>query len=136
MNTRIDRVLAAAAAIAGGTTLLHVFGGGPAIAEPLLDSTLDDVVRLTLYVVWHMVTVVLGLSAVALAVAAAPNRLAGMRPMVAFISALWVAFGGVFLWVAATNGGGANRFFVELGQWIILIPVGLLGLWSLRATRA
>lgn len=129
---RIDRVLAAAAVVAAGTTLLHIFGGGATIARPLLDSSLDDVVRLTLYVVWHMVTVALGFSAVALAIAAAPNRHVGMRPLVAFISMLWIAFGAVFLFVAAADGGGTDRYFGDFGQWIVLMPVGILGLWSLR----
>lgn len=132
MGRRTDRVLAVAAAIAFGTTLLHIFGGGPAVAQPILDSSLEDEVRLTAFVVWHLVTVALGFSAVALGLAAAPQRRAGMGPLVAFVSLLWIAFGAVFIVVAASNGGGAHRFFVELGQWIILMPVGMLGLWSLR----
>lgn len=133
---RYDRILVAAATVAAGTTILHIFGGGPAIADPILDSDLEETVRLTGFVVWHMVTVVLGFSAIALGLAAGPNRPSGSRPLVAFISALWIAFGLVFMAVSLTNGAGAELFFVELGQWVVLMPVGLLGLWSLRRSQA
>ena len=39
-----------------GIVLLHLFGGGPEIAEPLRASDLPDVVRATSWMVWHMVT--------------------------------------------------------------------------------
>ena len=131
-SSRVNRVLVLAALIAAATTLLHVFGGGESIARPLLDSDLDDEVRLTAYVVWHMVTITLGASAVALALGALPTHAAAARYLVAVVAALWIGFGLIFLAVAATNGGGAERIFVELGQWIILIPVGVLGFWGLR----
>ena len=45
--------------------------------------------------------------------------------MVQFASVLWLAFGAVFVVVAATQPG--SGLFLKLPQWVLLVPVGLLG---------
>jgi hypothetical protein len=124
----MNRPLVVAAFLAAFTALVHLFAGGPDIAAPLLASTLADEPRLTLYAVWHMATVALALSALALFVAALPRHAAAARYMVLFISALWCAFGIVFLSVIAIQQEGEWLF--KLPQWLLLLPVGLLGLWG------
>ena len=59
-------------------------------------------------------------------VGALQRHAAGGRLMVQFAASLWLAFGAVFILVAATQPG-SNLFF-KLPQWILLIPVGLLAL--------
>lgn len=107
---------------------IHLFAGGADIAAPLLASALADELRLTLYAVWHLVTVTLALSAVALYVSALPHHAAAARYLAIFISSLWLCFGVVFLAVVSTQPGDGLLF--KLPQWILFIPVGLLGLWG------
>ena len=52
--------LFAAGVATGISTLLHIFGGGPQIAKPLLASTeLPDVSKYVNYYCWHIVTMTL-----------------------------------------------------------------------------
>ncbi len=50
--------------------------------------------------------------------------------MVAFIGALWLGFGLVLLCIAALQPGGG--WWLELPQWLLLMPVGALALAALR----
>jgi hypothetical protein len=121
----MNRLLLAASLLAAATAAIHAFVGGNDIAAPLLGSSLADEPRLTLYAVWHMATAALALSAVALFAGAMPRYAVAGRSMVFFVSALWLAFGAVFLIVAATQPG--TGLYFKLPQWVLLLPVGLLG---------
>jgi len=121
----MNKLLLSAAILAAITTAVHAFVGGNDVAAPLLASQLGEEPRLTLYAVWHMATVALGLSALAFFVGALPRYAAGSRSMVQFASVLWLAFGAVFVVVAATQPG--SGLFFKLPQWVLLVPVGLLG---------
>jgi len=56
----------AAGALSFGITLLHLFGGGPTVAAPLLAAKgLNDVVRYLNYYCWHLVSISLALMALA-----------------------------------------------------------------------
>lgn len=127
----MNRPLIVAALLAAFTAAVHLFAGGLDIAGPLLASSLADEPRLTLYAVWHMATAVLAISALALFIAALPRHTAAARYMVLFISALWCAFGIVFLVVIAFQP--ESELLFKLPQWILLLPVGLLGLWGARS---
>lgn len=121
----MNKTLLFASLLATATTAIHALAGGNEVAAPLLASQLSEAPRLTLYAVWHMATVALGLSALAFFVGAIPRYSAGSRSMVQFASVLWLAFGAVFVLVAATQPG--SGLFLKLPQWILLVPVGLLG---------
>ncbi|MDZ7789049.1 MAG: hypothetical protein U5L08_00860 [Xanthomonadales bacterium] len=88
---------------------------------------MDDVVKLTMYACWHFVSVALVLSAPASLASGAD--LITSPPMVAYISALWLLFGVVFLivTVGVAEPGGLFRF----PQWVLVVPVGVLGLWGI-----
>ena len=120
----MNRFLLSASILATATTAIHVFAGGNEVATPLLASQLSEAPRLTLYAVWHMATVALGLSALAFFVGALPRYAASSRSMVQFASVLWLAFGAVFVIVASTQPG--SGLFLKLPQWVLLLPVGLL----------
>lgn len=122
--------LLTAALLAAFTTIIHVFVGGDDVAAPLLASTMDGTLKSTLYVVWHMVSVVLGLSAAALLIGARSRHAVPARYLVRFVSVLWCGFGIIFLVVAASmpDSGG----FLALPQWALLLPVGVLGLVGSR----
>lgn len=124
----MNRILIIAALIATFTTVVHIFAGGADVATPLLASTLAAEPKLTLYAVWHMASVALALSAVALLIGSLPKYAEAARYLVLFISVLWCAFGVVFLVVVIIQPESGWLF--KLPQWMLLLPVGLLGLWG------
>lgn len=130
----MNRLLVIAALLAAFTAAVHIFAGGEDVAAPLLASTLAGEPKLTLYAVWHMVSVVLAMSAVAFFVGSLPRHAHAARYLVRFVSTLWCAFGVVFLAVVAIQPEGGWLF--KLPQWVLLLPVGLLGLWAVGSNAA
>lgn len=124
----MNKPLLIAALLSAFIAAVHLFAGGADIAAPLLASSLAEELRLTLYAVWHLISVILVLSAIALYVCALPHHAAAGRYLALFISVLWLSFGAIFLVVAFTQPG--QGLFLKLPQWILFIPVGLLGLWG------
>jgi hypothetical protein len=113
--------------LAAVTTLIHLIFGGKDVVRPLLASSIDDVVKLTLYACWHLVSAALFLSSMALiwngiGLYQSPET-------IAFVSIMWLTFGSVFL--AITLGVARPSGIFRLPQWALLVPVGLLGLWGL-----
>lgn len=115
-------------AVAAITAAIHVVAGGKEIARPLLASGLDETVKLTMYACWHLVSVVLVLSSLAL-LANGAGVMGPSRFTVAFISVSWLLFGVVFLVV--TLGVARPPGFFRFSQWVFLLPVGILGLWGI-----
>lgn len=128
-----------AAALAALTTFVHLQFGGEDVIVPLLQGSVDEVAKITLHAVWHMVSVVLGSSALALLMAGfegGASRLSLMR---------WLAWQHA-LFGALCVGLGAQRFgwlgVWLLPQWVLLWPIALLIWWGIRretpaiATRA
>jgi len=126
----MNKPLTVAALLAAFTAIIHIFSGGADVAAPLLASTLADELKFTLYAVWHMVSVVLTLSAVALFIGGLPHHAHAARYLVLFVSVLWCGFGIVFLSVIAIQIESGWLF--KLPQWVLLLPVGILGLWGGR----
>jgi len=113
--------------LAGVTAFIHLITGGKEVARPLLLSSIDEVAKLTLYACWHLVTVALFLSSLALL-----GHGAGLYKSpetVAFVGFMWLAFGAVFLVVAI--GVAKPSGILRYPQWILLVTVGLLCLWGL-----
>jgi hypothetical protein len=113
--------------LAGMTAFIHVFAGGKDVVRPLLASSVDEVVKLTLYACWHLVSVALFISSIVLV-----GNGAGFyksTATVGFISILWLMFGAVF--IVVTLGVAKPRGLFRFPQWALLVPVGLLGLWGL-----
>ena len=77
-----------------------------------------------------MVSVVLAMSAVALFVGGLPRHAHAARYLVLFVSVLWCVFGMVFLAVVFIQPESGWLF--KLPQWILLLPVGILGVWGTR----
>jgi len=127
---KTNRLLLAAGLIAALTAGLHTFVGTSEIQEPLLRSTIPQPVSLLLYACWHLVTVTLILSAVALIWSAYPKNRTSAGVLPRFVSLLWLLFGLVFVAVALLFSGPST--LLVLPQWILLIPVGVLGLLGNR----
>ena len=109
------------------TAAIHIFWGGQDVAGPLLTSTLAVDPKLTLYAVWHMASCVLAFSAIALFIGSLPKYAKAAQSLVYFISILWLSFAIIFLVIALVQP--ENGWFLKLPQWILLAPVGFLGLW-------
>lgn len=130
----MNRKLLLAGLLAAFTAIVHIAVGTPEVAGPLLRAPWASELRLLLYACWHLVSCALALSALALLAAARNKELAGRRALVAFISLMWAAFGLVFVLIALPHGG--VPMLLKLPQWILLLPVGLLGGWAVRAAPA
>lgn len=126
MNLR----LLSAALIAGFTTVAHLFFGGADVVAPLLESPLPLNLRLTVFAVWHLTSLTLGLSALALLIGSIPRYAQSVRSLVLFISILWLGFAAIFAMTALSQPGGEWLF--KLQQWTVLLPVGVLGLWGYK----
>lgn len=125
----MNRPLLAATLLAALTASLHTFGGTPEIEVPLLQSGMSTDVSLLLLACWHLVTAALTVSAIALGLALrSPNQQA--MEQVKIVSYLWLSFGGVFIVVDLVYGG--YPMLLRLPQWVLLLPVGVLGLWGAR----
>jgi len=126
----VNKVLLFTAAFAAFTAVLHIFGGGAAVAKPIADSSLADEPRLLALAVWHMVSITLVLSAVGFGLGALARHEERSRYLVCFISALWIGFGFAVIGVILTESG--DDLFRTLPQPVLLIPVGLLGFWGVQ----
>ncbi|WP_019869532.1 hypothetical protein [Salinispora oceanensis] len=114
--------LLAGGSLACVTGLIHAIGGGLDTVRPLLGSGIPDEPKRTLHAVWHMVTVDLLLSGVALlglGLASASNA-----PLVLFIGARFLAYSATFMVI--TFRVGWPRPLLRLPQWILLLPVAIL----------
>jgi hypothetical protein len=130
MNLR----LVVAALLAAFTTAVHIFSGGEEVAAQLLASSIARQPMLTLYAVWHMASVALAMSAVALFFGSLPRYANSARYLVLFVSALWCSFGVVFLTVVAIQP--ESGWLLKLPQWVLLLPVGFLGIWATGSNPA
>ena len=108
------------------TSLVHIFAGQLDPVKPFLKSDLPDIAKATLLGCWHMVSAILVTSSLGLTYIGWCNSLPLYQNLVIAISISFVIFSFVFIAV----GWYFFKFqtFVKLPQWILLLPIGLLGL--------
>ncbi|WP_327250550.1 hypothetical protein [Streptomyces sp. NBC_01244] len=115
----------AAGITALGVAAVHIIGGGRDVARPLLSSGLADEPKRVLHAVWHMVSVDLVLSGLALLYLARTDGATPGTGLVAwFVAAHFIAYAATFLVV--TLSVGWPRPLLRLPQWILLLPVAVL----------
>lgn len=124
-NTWIFSAFALAVLMAG----IHVFVGGRLIARPLLESDLADLPRLTLYLCWHGITIVLAGMALLYADGLFWRR---RRDSVIVASGLAAAFFGLG-WALILAFGLSP---LDLPQWIVFGPMGIFGWLGVRNAQA
>ena len=129
----MNRLLFSASILAAFTACLHFFVGTTEIAAPLLNSSLAPEVSYLLYACWHLVSCSLFFSAVALFMSALHRYRQAARLLALFVSWLWLAFGAVFVVVGLVGAHGTLLF--KLPQWVLLLPVGVLGLMGCASLR-
>lgn len=115
----MNRYLLVASLLGFFTFGVHAIMGGIDTTVPLLSSAIDKEPKLTLYAVWHMVSVFLFISSVAVFYAAKKNS---ARELVLFVGVCYTLFAAVFLLVGIFEAGS----IILLPQWILLFPIGAL----------
>ena len=85
--------LFSAGIVAALSVLIHVFGGGPEIAHPLLRATeLPDVSKYVNYYCWHLVTMTIAAMAVGLIWASIDPGQTGLASMWSVMAVLFTAW--------------------------------------------
>lgn len=105
------------------TTLVHVFLGGDDVVVPMLQGIFDEEAKAVLYVVWHMCSGLLGLTALALlhaGIRGGSDKLALTR----FLALQYVMFSALFLWWGPARFGVVGLW--RLPQWVLLLPIAWL----------
>ncbi len=121
--------LATALLLAIAMSLIHVFIGGRLIAEPLLASDLETLPRLTLYLCWHGVTVILAGMALLCADALFWRRKADSAYAVAGLALAFTLIG----WLLIVRFDVAP---LTLPQWIVFAPMSATAFLGARAISA
>lgn len=114
----------AAGITAVGVAAVHVVAGGRDVVRPLLSCGLADEPKRVLHAVWHMVSVDLVLSGLALLYLSQEDGTPGARLVAWFVAAHFVAYAATFLVI--TLSVGWPRPLLRLPQWILLLPVAIL----------
>ncbi|MFD3659505.1 hypothetical protein ACFWVF_02720 [Streptomyces sp. NPDC058659] len=107
-----------------GVAAVHIVGGRRDVVRPLLASGLADEPKRVLHAVWHMVSVDLVLSGLALLYLSLTAGTPGTGLVAWFVAAHFIAYAAAFLVV--TLSVGWSRPLLRLPQWILLLPVAVL----------
>ncbi len=107
------------------TSLLHLIGGQLTVVNPMLESNMLAQSRTEMLGAWHIVTVILFLSSYYFLRFGFGKYEYHPKAFIQLLSFSFIAFGLVFIIVSLTEGPFAP-------QWIILIPIGILGLVGLK----
>ncbi|MFD9721906.1 hypothetical protein [Streptomyces sp. NPDC059076] len=116
--------LLAAGITALGVAGVHTVGGHRDVVRPLLSCELADEPRRVLHAVWHMVSLDLVLSGLALLYLSLTDGTPGASLVAWFVAVHFVAYAAAFLVV--TLSVGWPRPLLRLPQWILLLPVAAL----------
>ncbi|KOG22574.1 MULTISPECIES: hypothetical protein [Streptomyces] len=107
-----------------GVAAVHIAGGRRDVVLPLLSCGLADEPKRVLHAVWHMVSIDLTLSGLALLYLSLTDDRPGTGPVAWFVAAHFIAYAAAFLVV--TLSVDWPRPLLRLPQWILLLPVAVL----------
>ncbi len=122
----MNKLILSAGILSVLTLFAHVFGGGPEIHIPVLESDLSLELKAILSVVWHAVTAVLVINSVALFLAAKSKGAEKM--LVVFVSSQYLALAILFLFYGITHLGT----LLLMPQWSVFLLMPALALAGLR----
>jgi len=106
------------------TSLVHIIGGQIDPVRPFLKSDLADIPKAVLLACWHMVSVTLVFSSILL-LYVGWYSIISLYSAIMLLSGMYVIFALVFLIVGFYFFRGGT--FTKLPQWILLLPIGILG---------
>ena len=107
------------------TTALHLFGGQITLIRPFLQNDLADDIKGCLLVCWHVVSAFLLLTA-CLFLYAGLHQPPELELLLQATASFYVLFAVLFIGIGWSFFG--LRTFYKLPQWILLLPIGVLGL--------
>ncbi|MFJ7062130.1 hypothetical protein ACIQVA_31190 [Streptomyces microflavus] len=116
--------LLAAGITALGVAAVHIVAGHRDVVRPLLSCGLADEPKHVLHALWHMVSIDLVLSGLALLHLSLTDSTSGTGLVACFVAAHFIAYAAAFLLV--TLSVGWPRPLLRLPQWILLLPVAAL----------
>ncbi|MEO1273683.1 MAG: hypothetical protein AAFX99_36830 [Myxococcota bacterium] len=118
---------ALAGAGALGVMAIHLVEGGRTVLKPMREAQFDPLAQATLVVCWHTITALLTLMGLGLLACAYTPESSWVMPIVLAVTLLNAIFAVLFLGFGAALG----RVW-ELGQWMLFVPLvvlGLVGVW-------
>lgn len=107
------------------TAFLHLIGGQVTLVDPLMETDLLLDVKSQLWGAWHMVTVMLFGSSYILLQAGWNTSKVNLSNTISSINFLYITFSIAFIISSLIHQ-------VFTPQWILLLPIGLLGFIGLR----
>ena len=108
------------------TCLLHVFGGGPEIHVPILNSALSIELKAIVSVIWHWTTALLIINGLALMWAAKQTE--QQAAVTVLVAMQYLAFAALFLFYGIYLLGSV----VIMPQWILFLAIVLVSLVGVR----
>jgi hypothetical protein len=126
-ETHMNSPLLAAAALSVLTCAVHVFYGGARVHRPVLASNAPRLALGVMSVVWHGITALLLVNAVALLYAAL-NPGAAM-PMVVLIAAQYFAAAALSFIYGITRFGSV----LVMPHWVVFLAMAALAVWGIGA---
>jgi len=127
--TTMNKLVLSAGMLSVLTLFAHIFGGGPEIHVPVLESDLPLELKTILSVVWHAVTAVLVINSVALFLAARSKSVEKM--LVLFVSSQYLVFAALFVFYGITHLGT----LIPMPQWSVFLLMPALALAGLRTRK-
>ena len=115
-----------AAGLSSVTLLIHLFGGGSEVHQPILASDLSVLLKAYGSILWHAVTVVLAVNSMALLIAVRDRAL--QKPLVCLIVGQYFGFAVLF----GIYGLSRLGTLLPMPQWIIFCLIGAVALIGLR----
>ncbi len=103
------------------TGFLHAVGGQSTLINPLLGTNLEGLVKTELLGAWHMVTVTLFATSFILLYFGFKRLEKPNIELLKFTSYLYILFSVAFILVSLFQA-------VFAPQWVLLLPIGILGL--------
>lgn len=110
------------------TAFIHVIGGQITLINPILKSELTNQIQTEMLGVWHAITVILFASSIAFLGYGFANTKNTRTELIAFLSYLYIAFSIAFIF-SSIHGR------ILAPQWILLLPIGLLGLLGIHKLK-
>ncbi len=110
-------------------SLLHTIGGQITDVSPLLKSNLEDLVKTELLGAWHMVTITLFTTSFIFLYFGFKRKENPNIELLSFISYLYILFGLGFAIISLVQDTFAP-------QWIMLLPIGILGLIGIKKSQS
>lgn len=121
----MNRPLLIAAGVMAGTSALHLLGGQVDVHRPLLARMDGGEMALYVSVLWHGISALLVLCALTFGIAARDPHKHALAVVLA--SGLTLALGGLFVAYGMARVGSVW----VAPQWVLLLPIGALGLVGL-----